>query len=1129
MSRLRYLPSLFKQFIALLLCLSIIITPQIVWAANILVLTSLTSFETDLGNATLSVTGIDSHMQLTVTPQGKLTVSQFSAKQVTLRYKPANEQAPTTSQPQAPLPAHIHIPLPFYLHLGQIEQLTIIQGQSITQVSHLQFDLDADNTALQFNISQAHSPWGNLSSHFKMQNAAPFNLSGWLDLQQPQGDLPYHLRMTLAGNLTRLEMTANHHYQPEARPFALIPVEMSGPEPSTKDAINKNPINKHQKILDTVQLQASIGLDDQRQSHLAFHLQQFQAKHLHPQLGGAMDLNIVADGSLTEQGLVNITVDAGNSRLQQQPLILKGQAQLRGSVLSLLDLKAQLDQNTLSIQTQPLSQAKPWSTQQTHLIWQANLASLAQLMPGFSGKLQGQGDITQGEGSFSTSYHLSGTQLQLPKGLSLAGLQVDGHFSNQSQATLDNQIQLQGLSQQDARGMDSPPIDAELKLKGNLDQHQLTFTVTDSDAQRQRNLLLALNGHWQDSGLQNPGWQATLTQLQDQAGKVFQLEKPAALTWQPEQGFQLRDFILKAKSGGQLQVTALHYRPPQAPNARTQAPGQAVALHTQGALDHFPVQALLGWLGQGSAEALPADALRLSGQWSLALDQHLNGSLHLERSDGDWQIFDTTANAWQALGIQTLQADWQASNDRMQLQATLQSNGDAQRAIDLQFSAATEVTPTADGLVIKKTAPLQAMLKAHLPQLNWLNKLLPDTQVGGQLNIQAAAHGTIAQPSLQGSMQGSALSLQVPSQGLWLEQGSLNATLATDQIHLQQLHFAGKSGELNGTGVFQFNQEDWQLNAALQLDKLQALSRVDRWVQLSGQTKLSMNSQQTTISGNLKIHKGLFELPKADKPTLDEDVVIESPQARTETASKLFLQSFALDFGDKPTVLPFKESEQFMLRGQGLNAALSGKLQLNGLLDALSATGTLDLTGTYLAYGQSLNIETGRLIFSGKLPNIGLDVLATRQVDTTKVGIQINGSLQTPRLKLVSTPETSNENKVALLVLGQPMSQVGSSDLALLSVAAGALLSQGDSVSLQTRLAQAVGLDSIDVRGSGPTNYAVSVGKRINRNLVVGYEKSIVGLLNVGKLTYQLTKRISIETRTGSENAMDVFYGFSFD
>lgn len=1127
MSRLRCLPRLLKQTIALLICLSLIITPQMVWAANVLLMTSLSEFETDLGNATLSVSGIDSHMQLTVTPQGKLTVSQFAAKQVTLRFKPSAEQAPAKPSNKQPLPAHIHVPLPVYLHLGQIEQLTIIQGTSTTQVSHIQFDLEADNSALQFNITQAHSPWGNLRSHFKMQNAAPFDLTGWLDLQQAQTDLPYHLRLGLAGNLTRLELAANHHYQPEARPFAITPVESIHAD--VKDT--KHP--DVQKNQDNVQLQASIGLDEQRQSHLAFHLQQFQAKHLHPQLDDAVNLSLIADGSLTEQGQINVQINADDSQLQQHPLILKGQASLHGNRLTLLDIKAQLDQNTFSIHTQEMNATKQPVSQQaqpeTSLHWQANLVSLAQLMPGFSGKLQGQGEINQHVDGFTTTYQLSAQQLQLPQGLTLAGLQVDGHFSNQSQATLDNRVQLQGLSQQDANGMESPPIDAVLTLKGTLEQHHLTVNITDNDVQRPRNLLLALDGHWQDQAAQGSSWQATLTQLQDQDGKVFQLAQPAQLAWQSAQGFQLRDFILKAQTGGQLQVNTLQYRPHQPANALTGQPGQAVVLSTQGALDHFPVQSLLGWLSQTPTDTLPATSLRLSGLWSVALDQHLNGSLHLERSDGDWQIFDAASNTWQVLEIQTLLADWQANHDQMQLQATLQSNGDAQRAIDLQFSASTEVTPTIDGLVIKKTAPLQAMLKAHLPQLNWLNKLLPETPLAGQLSINAQAHGRIAQPTLQGNIQGSALSLQVPSQGVWLEQGTLNATLAENQVQIQQLHFAGKSGALDGTGVFQFNQDDWQLDAALQLDQLQALSRVDRWVQLSGQTKLSMNGQQTAISGSLKIHKGLFELPKADKPSLDEDVVIETPQPRAETASKLLLQSFALDFGDKPTVLPFKESEQFMLRGQGLNAAVSGKLQLNGLLDALSATGTLDLTGTYLAYGQSLNIETGRLIFSGKLPNIGLDVLATRQVDTTKVGIQINGSLQTPRLKLVSTPETSNENKVSLLVLGQPMSQVGSSDLALLSVAAGALLSQGDSVSLQTRMAQAVGLDSINVSGSGPTNYAVSVGKRINRNLVVGYEKSIVGLLNVGKLTYQLTKRISIETRTGSENALDVFYGFSFD
>ncbi|TXI44114.1 translocation/assembly module TamB domain-containing protein [Methylophilus sp.] len=1096
MSLLHTFKRLLKLTLIGLLCLSLIITPQMVWAANVLMMTSLKEFETDLGNATLKVEGIDSNMRLAVTPKGELTVSQFRAKQITLRFKPTTEVTPTPPAAKTPLPAHINIPLPFHLLSGQIDRLTIIQGTSTTEITQIQFDLDADNQALQFRIAQALSPWGKVSTQFQMQNAAPFALNGWLDVQQAHTELPYHLRTELRGDLTRLEIAANHHYQPQARPFAIVPAQTEAE--------------------DMLQINASIGLDDTRQSHLLVHLRQLQAKHIHPQLAGHMDLKIVADGSLTEQGQLLATIDAGDSRLQGQPLIVRGNATLQGAQLTQMELLAQLDKNKLTIQ----AGKNPSTAEITTLSWQAELANLAQLMPGFAGQVKGTGTVQQSTSGFATTYQLSGQQLQLPQGLTLAGFEAEGQATNQSQGSLKNQVKLRGLSQQNARGIDSPPIDAEFNLTGTLAKHHLALTINDSDPLLQRNLLLALDGSWQADT-----WQAQLTQLQDAKGKFFQLAQPANLQWQNEQGFQLQNLVVNALSG-QLQLDQLRYRPARTANAITQQPAEKVQFSTQGALKAFPLQALMTWLVPEHSEALPADHLRVSAQWKLALDEQLNGTLHLERASGDWQTYDTSEARWQGLGINTLFAEMQAQNNRISVQSSIRADS----TIDLQFSGNTVVTPTANGIVIQRSAPISAQLKANIAQLGWLAKLMPDMQPAGQLSIDAQASGIIAQPQLQGSLQGQSLALQVPSQGLWLEQGNLHATLAGDQVNIDQLHFAGKTGELNGNGQLVFKADRWQLDAAMQLTKLQALSRVDRWVQLSGNTNISMTSEQTTLSGKLKIHKGLFELPKADKPKLDDDVVIESPQAtQAEPTSKLVFNNFALDFGDKPLILPFKESEQFMLRGQGLNGALSGNMQLNGGLDELTAAGTLEITGTYIAYGQSLNIETGRLIFSGKLPNIGLDVLATRQVESTKVGIQINGSLQTPQLKLVATPDTSNENKVSLLVLGQPMSQVGSSDMALLSVAAGALLSQGDSVSLQTKIAQAVGLDSIDVRGSGPTNYAVSVGKRINRNLVVGYEKSIVGLLNVGKLTYQLTKRISIETRTGSDNALDVFYGFSFD
>jgi translocation and assembly module TamB len=1098
MSLVKTLKQLLNILLTSVLCLSLIITPQMVWAANVMLVTSLKEFETDLGNASLKVEGIDSSMRLGVTPKGELTVSHFRAKQVTLRFKPPKVDAPSPSPKSepTPLPARIPIPLPFYLLSGQIDQLTIIQGESTSHITQIHFDLDADSQALQFRIAEAHSPWGKVITHFQMQNATPFMLSGWLDVQQTSGELPYHLRTELRGDLTRIEIAANHHYQPQARPFAIVPA--------------------NGQTEDMLQINAIIGLDQTRQSHLLCHLHQFQAKHIHPQLAGHMDLKIVADGSLTEQGEIVASIDAGDSRLQGEPLIVRGTASLQGAQLLNMDLLAQLDKNTLTMHTDQDASPHLGST----LTWQANLTNLAQLMPGFSGEIKGKGNVQQSAEGFATNYQLSGQQLQLPQGLILTAFEAEGQASNRAQASLENHIKLRGLSQRNALGTDSPPIDAELNLAGTLATHQLSLKIKDSDPLLQRNLRLALEGSWQ-----NDRWQAQLTQLQDDDGKVFQLANPASLSWQTGQGFQLSNLAIHALKG-QLQLDHLHYRPPQAANPGTQQPAEKVRFSSQGSLKAFPVQAILAWLVPEHTEALPADHLRISGQWQLALDEQLNGRLHLERASGDWQTYDSNQMHWQELGIHTLFADINAKNNRVSVQSSIHADD----AIDLQFAADTIMTPTQNGIVIQRSAPLSAQLKANIGQLAWLSKLMPELQPAGQLSIDAQANGMISQPQLQGHIQGKALALHMPSQGVWLEQGQLDAKLAGDQITFDQLHFAGKSGELNGKGQLTFKPDHWQLEAMMQLNKLQALSRVDRWVQVSGDTSVIMTSEQATLSGKLKIHKGLFELPKADKPKLDEDVVIESLQAtQPETASRFTFKDFSLDFGDKPLVLPFKESEQFMLRGQGLNGALSGKMELNGMLDDLAATGTLEITGTYIAYGQSLNIETGRLIFSGKLPNIGLDILATRQVESSKVGIQINGSLQTPQLKLVSTPETSNENKVSLLVLGQPMSQVGSSDMAMLSVAAGALLSQGDSISLQTKIAQAVGLDSIDVRGTGPTNYAVSVGKRINRNLVVGYEKSIVGLLNVGKLTYQLTKRISIETRTGSDNALDVFYGFSFN
>jgi translocation and assembly module TamB len=181
-----------------------------------------------------------------------------------------------------------------------------------------------------------------------------------------------------------------------------------------------------------------------------------------------------------------------------------------------------------------------------------------------------------------------------------------------------------------------------------------------------------------------------------------------------------------------------------------------------------------------------------------------------------------------------------------------------------------------------------------------------------------------------------------------------------------------------------------------------------------------------------------------------------------------------------------------------------------------------------MAYGQVLNIERGQLNFSGPVDNPGLNILALRQNLAVRAGVEIRGNVLNPTVKLVSIPEVSDSDKLSWLVLGHGIDQAGQDQFAMLSLAAGALLSQGQSVPLQTRFARAAGLDSFNVGGSSAESTSISLGKRLASNLYLTYEKEVTGLLNVARLTYDITSRWSIRTQAGSESAVDLLYTFSF-
>jgi translocation and assembly module TamB len=58
---------------------------------------------------------------------------------------------------------------------------------------------------------------------------------------------------------------------------------------------------------------------------------------------------------------------------------------------------------------------------------------------------------------------------------------------------------------------------------------------------------------------------------------------------------------------------------------------------------------------------------------------------------------------------------------------------------------------------------------------------------------------------------------------------------------------------------------------------------------------------------------------------------------------------------------------------------------------------------------------------------------------------------------------------------------------------------------------------------------SATIGKRVNDAIRISYEHAMSGTVSIVQLSYQLSRRVSIVTRAGTENALELVYSVAFD
>jgi translocation and assembly module TamB len=429
-------------------------------------------------------------------------------------------------------------------------------------------------------------------------------------------------------------------------------------------------------------------------------------------------------------------------------------------------------------------------------------------------------------------------------------------------------------------------------------------------------------------------------------------------------------------------------------------------------------------------------------------------------------------------------------------------------------------------------SPLNLRVTAALPQLGNLGSLTgPRIALGGRLNADLTIAGSAGAPVLSGELAGDQLALTLYDQGLRLRDGVLRITLANNVAELRELVFRGGEGTLRASGRLPLDEASTDITATIVADKLQLLADPSAQLTLSGQAKVANVGRQLQATGKFTVDRALFNLPEKRAPKLDDDVVVYRNGGKPKAAGNLASTAEKPASPYAPNVdVEVNLGDDFRFKGSGANLRLAGTLSLrSGPNEALQALGTIDIVdGKYEAFGAILNIERGLLNFTGPLTNPNVNILAMRRNQEVAAGVQVSGTVQLPRVELVSDPNVADEEKLSWLVFGHAGSEgPGGAQAAARGAATGLLNKLGGE-----KVAKRLGLDELSF-GSSKTGLGnepvVTLGKNITERLALGYEQSLAGAASVVKLTYQLSRVWSVALRGGEIAAIDLSYSRRFD
>lgn len=537
--------------------------------------------------------------------------------------------------------------------------------------------------------------------------------------------------------------------------------------------------------------------------------------------------------------------------------------------------------------------------------------------------------------------------------------------------------------------------------------------------------------------------------------------------------------------------------------------------------------------GRMTGHLLPGEKLALKGDAALS-----GGKVRWLRTEGEIHLNLRSASvSW----------DWQGETLRGAVALTLAEQGQARGSFQLPIPARL---PAA----FDRKGPLLASLTGQVVEKGVLASLFPGfiRESRGELDTDLRIDGMWEEPRINGSLKLAKAGAYLPTAGIHVSDIQLAMHLEKDLLRIDSFRAVSGPGHIEGTALVRL--KGWQVagySGSINGERFQVVYLPE--LQLLGSPRLTFEgtTEKLAVRGEMRLPDLLIFGPPTRAVVLPSpDVILEGAPKRVEKTSPL-----ALD-----VQVHLSLGERVLAKVEGIDAQLGGGIDLTfQSLDKITSKGEIKVVkGRYRVYGVDLEIVRGRLFYTGgPINQPTLDILALRTIGDVRAGVTAGGILRAPLIKLYSEPAMPDVDILAYIVFGHPLGNSSNSEQAIMMAqVAGALLSKGQSVVLQEQIKNRLGLSTLEFQSGGaetdgrmgykaipaaPTGVAparqtagvpqtmLTVGKYLTPQLYFSYGRSLFTGGNLFRLRYDLFKRWQIETQTGNESGVDLYYKIEFD